>query len=338
MSAKDDHRQLEIVMRRVENTLSIAALMAGLAGAAVAQEDAPAGSLTGIVAEDGTTTPISDNVKVFAVTENAESCVYDPDRGMILAINRGAPPREKLNDGFVSFIGHDGSVTTARWTGEDGEGPLLNQPYGSAIADGTLYVADRNGGTGKGDPTRAVLRMYDLVTGAAKGEVEVDSPGLNDIAVAADGTVFATQTSAGGKNNGPDTWKVFRISPDGEVSVLIEGEPLNQPNGIELDAAGNIVVVNLGDAGVLTFSPEGELMTSEQAAQPGSDGLVVMPDGTKYVNSLRQGGVSRIAPGATAELIAEGIPGSASMCLDSGSNQLVIPLGQNNALAFVPLN
>lgn len=330
---------VESQMYRVTTTLSIAAAFAaGIAGAAAAQEDAPAGSLTGIVAEDGTTTPISDNVKVFPVTENAESCVYDPDREMILAMNRGAAPKDKLNDGFVSFVDQAGTVATERWTGESGEAPLLNQPYGSAIAGGTLYVADRNGGTSKSDPTRAVLRMYDLATGAVKGEVEVDSPGLNDIAVAADGTIFATQTSAGGKKNGPDTWKVFRVTPAGEVSVLIEGEPLNQPNGIEMDGDGNIVVVNLGDAGVLTFSPEGELVKTEEAAQPGSDGLVIMPDGTKYVNSLRQGGVTRIAPDGTTELIAKGIPGSASMCFHSGSNQLVIPMGQNNALAFVPLD
>lgn len=308
------------------------------AGPSSAQDESEAVSLDGITTEDGTFTPISDHVEVFPVTENAESCVYDADRGAILALNRAQAPRKALDDGFISLIGHDGSVVNARWTADNGDGPLLNQPYGSAIAAGTLYVADRNGGTGKNDPTRAVLRMYDLATGEARGEVEIDSPGLNDIAVASDGTVFGTQTNAGGKNKGPDTWKVFRISREGDVSLLIEGEPLNEPNGIEMDGDGNIVVVNLGDAGVLTFSPEGELLKTEEAAQPGSDGLVITADGTKYVNSLRQGGVSRISPDGTAELIATGIPGSASMCHDSGSNQLIIPLGANNALAFVPLD
>lgn len=316
--------------------LPIMALL--LASAASAQEsDGAAGSLTGITAEDGTVTPISENVRVYPVTRNAESCVYDAERGVILAVNRAAPPKEVPDDGFVSFIGYDGAVVQERWTGADGKAPLLNQPYGSAIAGGIFYAADRTGGTSRTDPTKAVLRMYELATGASKGEVMVESPGLNDIAVAADGTVYATQTSGAGKDDGSDTWKVFAIAPDGAVSVLIQGEPLNQPNGIEMDNDGNIVVVNLGDAGVLTFSRTGELLKTEEAAQPGSDGLVIMADGTKYVNSLRQGGVSRIAPGAKAELIASGIPGSASMCFDSGSKQLVIPMGQNNALAFVPL-
>jgi hypothetical protein len=98
------------------------------------------------------------------------------------------------------------------------------------------------------------------------------------------------------------------------------------------------VVVNSGDAGVLTFSPEGTLLLTEQAAQPGSDGIEVMADGTKYVSSVQQGGVSRIRPGAPAELIASNIPSPASMCYDSRARRLVIPMNSHNAVALVPLD
>jgi hypothetical protein len=62
-----------------------------------------------------------------------------------------------------------------------------------------------------------------------------------------------------------------------------------------------------------------------------------MRDGTKYVSSVRLGGVSRIRPGKPAELIATGIPSAASMCFDAKANQLVIPMNPNNAVAFVKL-
>ena len=88
---------------------------------------------------------------------------------------------------------------------------------------------------------------------------------------------------------------------------------------------------------VQTFSPAGALLKTEQAAQAGNDGLVIMADGTKYVSSVLQGGVSRLRPGQAAELIATNIPSAASMCYDPGANQLVIPMNANNALAFVPL-
>ena len=87
----------------------------------------------------------------------------------------------------------------------------------------------------------------------------------------------------------------------------------------------------------MTFSPTGELVKTEHAAQAGGDGLVIMPDGTKYVSSVAQGGVSRIRPNEPAELITRNIPSPASMCYDAGANQLVIPMNPNNALAFVPL-
>jgi hypothetical protein len=76
---------------------------------------------------------------------------------------------------------------------------------------------------------------------------------------------------------------------------------------------------------------------TEMAVQPGNDGLVIMKDGTKYVSSVVQGGVSRIRPGRPAELIAQNIPNPASMCWDAGANQLVIPMNANNGMAFIPL-
>jgi len=79
------------------------------------------------------------------------------------------------------------------------------------------------------------------------------------------------------------------------------------------------------------------LLKTENAAQPGNDGLVIMPDGTKYVSSVQQGGVSRIRPGKPAQLIAQNIPNPASMCYDAGAKQLVIPMNANNGMAFIPI-
>ena len=60
-------------------------------------------------------------------------------------------------------------------------------------------------------------------------------------------------------------------------------------------------------------------MKTNPSVQPGSDGLVIMSDGTKYVCSVAHGGVSRIRAGKAAELIANNIPGAASMCHDAKS-------------------
>ena len=341
-------------MRRVQLLVAAMLLTVGIAAPSLAQPTPEArpyfvGNPLGLPVNpsaDGSFAPMSPNVKMFGAIYSAESCSYDPDRGVIVVPNRGVPQNVQTNNAWVSFINHDGSVHTSRWIGVQSPAeraaltpPLvLNEPFGSDIINGRLYVADLDGGTSENDPSRAVIRWFDLQTGAPAGEIRVDGPAwLNDIEVADDGTIYATQTGAFGENPDPATWRVWKITPDGEVSVFIEGPPLFQPNGIALDPEGNVVVANMGNPEILTFSPSGELLKTEISTQAGNDGLVIMPDGTKYISSVREGGVTRIRPNGQAELIAENIPSAASMCYDAGANQLVIPMNPNNGIAIVPL-
>jgi sugar lactone lactonase YvrE len=345
-------------MKRTTLLVGAATLLIGIAAGALWAQQQPQGPQPFFVgnrlglpinpAADGTFEPTSSNVKVYGAIYSAESCSYDAERGLIVVPNRGVPQNVQTNNAWVSFINHDGSVHTARWLGVQNPGeqrstltpPLvLNEPYGSDIANGMLYVADRDGGTTPTEPSVAVIRRFNLKTGAPAGETRVEkSAWLNDIEVADDGTIYATQTGVGGQTPDPTSWQVWKITRDGAVSMFLQGAPLRQPNGIAFDPQGNIVVVNIGNNEVLTFSPGAQLVKTETAAQAGNDGLVIMPDGTKYVSSVLNGGVSRIRAGQPAELIARNIPNAASMCYDAGAKQLVIPMNPNNGLAFVPLN
>lgn len=289
---------------------------------------------------------MSSNVKVYGAVYSAESCSYDPQRGVIVVPNRGVPQNVQANNAWVSFLNHDGSVHTARWIGVQGPAErasltpalVLNEPYGSDIANGILYVADRDGGTTASDPSVAVIRKFSMQTGAPAGEIRVERVAwFNDIEVADDGTIYATQTGEGGATANPATWQVWKITPDGSASIFVQGAPLSRPNGVALDGQGNVVVVNMGTTDVITFSPSGQMVKTENAVQAGNDGLVIMRDGTKYVSSVLNGGVSRIRAGQPSDLIARYIPSAASMCYDAGANQLVIPMNSNNGLAFIPL-
>jgi len=295
---------------------------------------------------EGDFEPISSNVKVYGAIYSAESCSYDPVRDVIVVPNRGVPQNVRTNDSWISLINHDGSVHTSRWIGIQNANDranlnpplIINDPLGSDIVNGMLYLADRDGGTHSDDPTVAVIRVFNMETGAPVKEIRIeDSPWVNDLAVADDGTIYTTQTGEFGENPDKLSWKVWKINPDGEAVVFVEGLPLLQPNGIAFDPEGNIVVANFGNADVLTFSTDGELLKTEKAAQAAGDGLVIMPDGTKYVCSVRHGGLSRIRPGEPAQLIAKNIPSAASMCYDAGANQLVIPMTSNGTLAFIKL-
>jgi flagellar basal body rod protein FlgF len=267
---------------------------------------------------------LSANAKVFGSFRFAESLSYDAERDLYIAVNAGMPQDVVPNDGYISLINPDGSVHTLKWIGITRNGLTLNHPLGSDVANGRLYVADIN-----------TIRWFDLKTGEPQGSVDVpDATRFNDIEVASDGTIYATQTG----DQKSETWKVYRVTPQGQSSVLVNGAPLRQPNGVALDSQGNIVVVNVGTNDVLTFSPTGQLLNTEQAVDAGNDGLVVLPDGTKYVSSVRQGTVSRIRPGQKAEIVASGIPSAASMTYDPKRNRLVIPMNDWNAIAVVELN
>src|SRR6186997_698189 len=267
------------------------ALSAGLAlGTALAQQAPPAapaapvpyfvGNSLGLpINPDPKVTfeVMSSNVKVYGSVYNAESCSYDPVRKVIVVPNRGVGQNVRTNDAWITFLNHDGSVHTSRWVGIQNPGPtrdtmtpplVLNEPLGSDIANGVLYLADRDGGTGPNDPAVSVIRSFNMQTGVPGRSIRVDkSTGFNDIAVAGDGTIYATQTGAGGQNPDATTWQVWKITPDGNASIFFQGAPLRQPNGIAFDQQGNIVVINIGTEDVITFSKEGKPIKTEKAVQ-----------------------------------------------------------------------
>ena len=88
----------------------------------------------------------------------------------------------------------------------------------------------------------------------------------------------------------------------------------------------------------LRSRPKEDLVATEQTLDPANDGLVILPDGTKYVSSVGNGTIARIRVGRPPELVASGIPGAASICHDSRRNRIIVPMNNGNALAFVELN
>ena len=270
--------------------------------------------------EAGEVVTMTDNVKVYGSFHLSESCTFDSEKNLIIAMNAGNRLEEDDDDGYVSLINPDGSAHTIRWIGASREGLELHDPIGSAVRNGLLYTVDRG-----------FVRSFDQATGQPLDSFPVPgSTFLNGIGVTEDGTIYASNTRPEGR--------LYKVTADGEPSLLVDGEPLNVPNGVAIDPDGNIVVVNIGDNAVLTFNSDGELIRTEYAHEAGNDGLVILEDGTKYVSSVRFGSVSRIRPGQDAEVIAAGIPSAASMCYDSIQHQLVIPMNNNNSLAFVGLD
>jgi hypothetical protein len=300
-------------------TPALLATLVGALSAPLSAQEFVAGEPLGSTNEAGVKMPMSANVKVFGSFNFTESCTFDPGRNLVLAMNAGNRAEGAEQDGFVSLINPDGSVHTAKWIGATRDGLELHNPLGSAIAGGKLYTVDIG-----------YLRSFDLATGRPLANIPV--PGatiLNGIGVTEDGIAYIS--------NSRDPEVIYKVTPDGESSVFAEGAPLNVPNGVAIDRNGNIVVVNINDNAVITYSPNGDVVQIDHAAEGGNDGVVVTEDNTRYVSSVRFGSVSKVVPGQAPEVIATGVPSAASMCYDSVQKQLVIPLNPNNALAFIKL-
>ena len=312
----------------MKTRLLVTLLAAAISTAAHAQQPAAApaepkpfqaGKPLAATNEKGVFTPMSSNVKVYGSFRFSESCTFDAQKNLIVAMNAGIDQALTQNDGYVSLINPDGSVHTSKWIGATRDGLTLHHPRGSAISNGVLYTVDE-----------AMLSSIDLATGQPQKALEVTgSTFLNGIGVAKDGTAYISNTRA------PEV--IWKVTPEGVTSKFVEGAPLAAPNGVAVDNDGNVVVVNINNNAVLTFDTSGKLIKTENAVEGGNDGLVITEDGTKYTSSVRFGSVSKIAPGKPAEVIASGIPSAASMCYDSVQKQLVIPMNPNDALAFIKL-
>lgn len=272
----------------------------------------------------GTPLDMSPNARTYGSFRHAESVIYDATRDVYVAINQGLPNHQIENDGYVSLMNPDGTVHTLKWIGVNRNGLTLNDPRGSYIVNGLLYIADIDH-----------VRMFDMETGHPSGSVFIEgSQLLNDLQVASDGTIYVTDTG----DNQEDSWRIYKVTPDGSPSVLVQGAPLSRPNGMHFDPDGHVVVVNMGDRAVLTFSTEGELIRTEETLDTVNDGLVILPDGTKFISSLATGTIARIRPGQPAEPIATGIPTPASMAYDPVRNRLIVPQNAQNAVTIVELD
>jgi len=173
--------------------------------------------------EAGTPLEMTPNARTYGGCRFAESMSYDPVRDLYVAVNAGIAQDVIPNDGYISLVNPDGTAHTLKWIGITRNGLTLNHPLGSDIINRRLYVADID-----------VIRWFDMESGRPLGSITVENASrFNDIEVASDGTIYATQTG----DQSSDTWKVYRVTLEGEATVFADGPRLNRPNGVATPTA-----------------------------------------------------------------------------------------------------
>ena len=307
---------------RVPRGASLATVAAACAAAAIGCHRAPV-SLT----------PESTTVHTIGGVgfDEPENLVYDAAADVYLVSNIVGDPAKRDNNGFISRVSPDGRVLTLKWIAGGVNGVVLDAPKGLAIRGDTLAVADVGS-----------VRLFDRRTGAPIATHAVPGLVMNDVAWGADGTLWITDTGPDRTTTPVDTSKdvdaVWRIAPDGRVSVVARGLALDRPDGLLLRDDGALVTT-FGANRIEQVGARGERGGRAVMTLPGGrvDGLRRLPDGDIAVTSWDARAVWRAHPGESPRVLLSGVTSPAGVAVDTRRDRLAVTSMQGNSLYLLPL-
>ncbi len=202
-------------------------------------------------------------------------------------------------DGNLYAVNYDHQGTIGRVTPEGEASVFLELPEGSVgngirfNLEGEMFVADYTG--------HNVLRV-DMGTRAVAvhcHEPRMNQP--NDIAIASNGTIFASDPSWS-----DSTGQIWRVDVDGTVELLESG--MGTTNGIEVGPEDRVLYVNESvqrRIWAYDLGPDGEMSNKRlliEFEDYGLDGMRCDVAGNLYVTRWGKGEVVKLSPGG--ELLA----------------------------------
>jgi sugar lactone lactonase YvrE len=250
-----------------------------------------------------------------------ESVLYDARADIYLVSNVEGSALDVDDQAFISRLRPDGTLEALRWIDSAHEDVTMNAPKGMAISGDTLFVADIQ-----------EVRAFDRVSGKPKRTIHVaGSTFLNDLAVAADGSLLVTDSglATGFAPSGSDA--VLRIDREDRVTTIIRGEDLGRPNGLLVTEDG-IWVSTFGTGEMYRIDAQGKRRDVKRLPRGSLDGIVAL-DGRIYVSSWEASAVYR-ADGERAEEVVTELDAPADIGIDSRRRRLLVPLFLQNAVVI----
>ena len=240
-----------------------------------------------------------------------ESVYYDATSKTLFVSNLVGSGAEKDGEGWISKVSTDGKLIELKWV----QG--LNAPKGLRSHDGVLWVSDIDR-----------LVSIDIASGKIRETIEVaDAEGLNDVAIAGDGTVYVSDKPGN---------KIFEVR-EGKVGVFAEGPQLESPNGLAMHGS-QLVVGGWGNEPADKTSavkPAGRLYALDRTTkeretitrQPvgNLDGIELDGSGGHFVSDWVAGQVYRISAGGQADVVLSGFKGAADIGVVPEKELLIVP-------------
>ena len=256
-----------------------------------------------------------------------ESVLYDAKADVYLVSNINGSPGAVDNNGFISRVSPDGTKVDLKWIEAGKKGVKLDAPKGSAIVNGTLYVADIT-----------QVRTFDAASGRPKGDIAL--PGCtfaNDIAAGPDGKVYVSDTGIKFDDKGspvPTNSDAVYAIAKGKATKLATGDDLGHPNGLLWvgDAkTGKLWVVTFGTGELFSLDAAGKKGDAQKLPKGALDGIVPVGDGVA-VSSWEASAVYRGKPGGTFDLTIPGLKAPADIGYDTKRGRVLVPLFMDSVI------
>jgi hypothetical protein len=259
-----------------------------------------------------------------------ESAVYDADADRYLVSNIHGVGLVKDNNGFVSVLSPEGSITNLTWIEGGKNNVTLDGPKGMAISEGVLYVTDIT-----------VVRRFDLKTGAPRPDIPVaGATSLNDIAVAPDGKICVSDTgkkvAADGKSLESNGQDAVYVIDKGAARVLAKRTELGNPNGVLWTDRGLVVVTNNDSGEIYRLDDRQQRQDVTRLPAGTLDGLLALGD-SLLVTSWAASAIYRVKLGGPFEVAIADVKSPADIGYDTKRGRLLVPLLLENAVAVYEL-
>ncbi len=257
---------------------------------------------------------------VWSVTEgmdSPESVYFDAASGFLFSSQIGGDAAAKDGNGRIVKLTLDGKVVDANWISG------LNAPKGMRAQRGILWVVDIDEVVG-----------IDIAAGKIASRIKTDAKFLNDVAVAPDGALYATDSFQN---------RVYVVR-NGTASVFIESPKLELPNGVNVNG-GMLLVATDGRPGRGGTGTPGSLfavnlatreitqVTTQSIGTP--DGLELDGRGGYLVSDVGGGRLFHVSASGDVRLIRQLDRQPADICFIASRNLLVVPhLGLNRVSAY----
>jgi hypothetical protein len=249
------------------------------------------------------------------------SVIHDTKSDTYLISNVNGSPFLADNNGFISKLHPDGRLIALQFIAGGQNQVTLNAPKGLAMAERSLYVVDLN-----------TVRVFDADTGASKDNITVEGAQcLSDIAIAADGSLYVSDTGLkeGFQPSGSDA--IYRIDAQKKVERLAAGPHLGQPTGLRVGTEG-LWVATLGSGEVFHLGKDLKISGTQRPPTGKLVGLAALDDQSLLVSSWDCGCIYKSSQAGSFTKIIGDVAGVTDPAYDAQRKRLLVPLA--NADSF----